>query len=145
MRRRIALALATVLLLGAAGCSSDSSTDEGARSDATTTTTIEATTTEPAADAVTGDAVGTSGSSYDPATLQVAPGTTVTFTNAGGTHSVTPDDAAAWGDAGAPTSDWATSGATYAHRFDTPGTYAYHCSVHGSTGGKGMAGVVVVG
>ena len=36
-----------------------------------------------------------------------------------------------------------TPGDDYSHRFTEPGTYAYYCSLHGTTT-KGMVGTIVV-
>lgn len=54
-------------------------------------------------------------------------------------HSVTADDNS-FDD---PTGSFKTSG-TFSHTFNTPGTYAYYCRVHGAPDGLGMHGVVVV-
>jgi plastocyanin len=70
---------------------------------------------------------------FHPATLDVAAGTTVTWTNLDGFgHSVTADD-------GSFDSGTVSGGATFNHVFDTPGTYAYHCTIH-----SGMHGIITV-
>lgn len=74
---------------------------------------------------------------FEPRTLTVKAGTTVTWTNKEGTHTVNADD-------GSFTSDTLTAGQTYSHTFDKPGRYPYYCSFHGSKGGHDMAGVIVV-
>jgi plastocyanin len=62
--------------------------------------------------------------SFTPATLTVAAGTTVTWTNHDDVqHTVTASDKSY--DSGTIGTD-----ATFAHQFTTPGTYAYHCSIH---------------
>lgn len=59
---------------------------------------------------------------FQPASLTVAPGTTVTWTNAGAVaHTVTGDT---WG------SGQLQPGMIYSYTFSTAGTYAYHCSNH---------------
>ena len=72
--------------------------------------------------------------------IQVAPGTTVTWTNDGrNEHDVLPVEGDAWGvevEAFQP-------GASYAHTFSEPGVYDYYCSIHGTTS-AGMVGTVVV-
>lgn len=71
---------------------------------------------------------------YDPKEIRVASGTTVTFTNAGVVfHSVTSDDPKRTFDVGAD------AGETVTVKFETPGTWAYHCGVH-----PDMKGVVHV-
>ncbi len=83
-------------------------------------------------------AVGVGDSTFDPATLTVAVGDTVTWTvSSGMPHTVTADD-------GAFDSGTLTDGDTFSFTFDTPGTYPYYCLFHGAPGGIGMSGVVVV-
>ena len=70
---------------------------------------------------------------FQPKALEVPVGTTVTWTNDDAIqHSVTASD-------GSFDSGFFTQGGTFAHTFDTPGTYAYYCARHGS-----MTGEVVV-
>jgi len=75
---------------------------------------------------------------FNPATLNVTAGATVTWTNKDGvTHTVTyssgPDSAFS---ASVP------AGATFQHTFSTAGTYQYYCQIHG-TPTTGMRGSVV--
>jgi plastocyanin len=87
---------------------------------------------------------------FDPATVTVAVGTTVTWRNVGQTaHTATddpskainkinatlPQGAAPWD------SDFVSPGQTYAHTFTVPGTYTYFCIPHEALG---MVGKVVV-
>jgi plastocyanin len=62
---------------------------------------------------------------FTPSSLQVAASTTVTWTwESGGTsHNVTFDDGVH-----SPTQ----GGGTYTRTFSTAGTYAYHCTIHGT-------------
>jgi plastocyanin len=61
---------------------------------------------------------------FEPATLEVAAGTTVTWTNNGNRpHTVTADD-------GSFDSGRLDPGEQFSHRFDQPGTYSYHCGFH---------------
>jgi plastocyanin len=58
---------------------------------------------------------------YEPGTLTVAVGTTVTWVNTGATSvTVTSPD-------GLFDSDLLGSGASFSHTFDTPGTFRYFC------------------
>ncbi len=69
---------------------------------------------------------------FDPGTVHIATGGTVTWTNQDITqHTVT------FSDSGSPLIN--TRG-TYSKKFDAPGSYSYHCSIHPS-----MTGTVVVG
>jgi len=74
---------------------------------------------------------------FDPKEVTVSPGTTVEWTNAGGKHTIEADN-------GAFKSGTLTAGGKFEFKFDTPGTYDYFCSFHGSKGGHDMAGKVIV-
>src|SRR6185295_16910115 len=74
---------------------------------------------------------------FEPKILTVTAGTTVEWVNEGGRHTVEADN-------GSFKSDVLTDGKTFEHTFDKPGTYAYHCSFHGESGGKDMAGKIIV-
>jgi len=81
-----------------------------------------------------GDAVTIAGFTFDPATLTVKVGATVTWTNTdSATHTVVWDD-------GSPGSGSLTNGGTpYSRTFDTAGTFAYACGIHAT-----MKGTIVV-
>jgi plastocyanin len=69
-------------------------------------------------------AVTISGFAFNPASLTIEAGTTVTWTNQdSATHTATADDGS-----------WDTGnlaqGASGSITFDTPGTYTYHCAIH---------------
>lgn len=69
---------------------------------------------------------------FEPATLRIPAGTTVTWTNSDvSNHNVTFAGAA---------SGRMKTGATYSRRFDAPGTYDYQCAIHGAM----MSGTVIV-
>jgi len=76
-------------------------------------------------DAAMGDsAVDIKGFAFSPASLEVAAGTTVTWTNSdSATHTVTADD-------GSFDSGDLANGATFSFTFDTAGTFTYHCNIH---------------
>ena len=77
-----------------------------------------------------GNAVAIQGFAFNPSTLTVKAGTTVTWTN---------EDSAAHNivsDSGAFSSDSIPKGNTYSHTFDTAGTYDYHCGIHPSMKAK---------
>ena len=87
------------------------------------------------------------GLKFEPAQITVAVGDTVTWTvtqSIGANHSVTsgtpddPDKGSAF-DSGA--NGLADDGETFEWTFDTAGTFAYYCTVHGAS----MSGQVVVG
>lgn len=69
-------------------------------------------------------------SDYRPSKLDVLPGETVTWTNVSlRTHTVTSDT-------GLFDSGEVAAGETFARRFDTDGTYPYHCIIHPSITGE---------
>ncbi|MGA9423154.1 MAG: plastocyanin/azurin family copper-binding protein [Rhodanobacteraceae bacterium] len=89
---------------------------------------------------------------FDPATLTVDVGDTVTFTNAGGFHNATSDPDAVTAfrcangcDGDGNGGDGAPSGSawTFTITLDTAGTVGYHCEIHGAPGG-GMFGTITV-
>ncbi len=62
---------------------------------------------------------------FAPANIVVGAGTTVTWTNYDGIgHTVTSDNG------GVLASPLLGKSKTFSHTFDTPGTYAYHCTPH---------------
>jgi plastocyanin len=80
--------------------------------------------------------VGGNDLAFHPAVVQVHPGDTVTWTNAGGSHNVKADDNS-FGNAVA-FDTW-----TFSHTFSAVGTVGYHCDNHGAPG-AGMFGTVIV-
>ncbi|MEP7041862.1 MAG: plastocyanin/azurin family copper-binding protein [Dokdonella sp.] len=85
---------------------------------------------------------------FNPPTLTIAVGDTVTFTNAGGGHNVDSDDGTSFrcasncandghGGSGDPSDNLWSSTIT----FNQAGTFGYHCDVHGS---MGMTGSITV-
>ena len=94
------------------------------------------TTAEPAttsSSAPSGNAVSMSNLSFSPASLTVSTGTTVTWTNKDTVaHTVTSDT-------GSFDSGNMAPKATFSFKFNTAGTFAYHCSLHPS-----MKGTVTV-
>ena len=76
---------------------------------------------------------------FDAEVTRVPVGTTVEWRNDGrNKHTVTADD-------GTFDSGNMEPGAEFSHTFAKAGVYRYYCVYHGSPGGIGMAGIVVVG
>jgi plastocyanin len=79
------------------------------------------------------------GTTFEPATITIKVGQTVTWKWASGTHDVksgatcAPDGKFSSGDP--------VAGATFEQKFDTAGTFDYFCSVHCA---EGMTGKVIV-
>lgn len=113
---------------------------------ATATGLTEATFTNTAVTSTGTATVQLMNSQFQPSTITVAAGTTVTFEwNDGATqHTLFPEPP------GTIPSDQAPAAAphTYSVTFTAPGTYRYYCSIHGGpgTGGipTGMSGAVIV-
>src|SRR5829696_6961642 len=85
------------------------------------------------ADAQDGAAITIVDFAFQPASLEVPAGTTVTWTNGGAApHTVTADG-------GAFDSGRLAPGATFSQTFDTAGTFTYHCEIHPQ-----MTGTIVV-
>lgn len=81
----------------------------------------------------TGSSVAINGFAFNPATLTVSVGTTVTWTNSDSTtHTITSDT-------GAFDSGNVPVGQTYTHTFGQAGTFSYHCSIH-----TNMKGTIIV-
>jgi plastocyanin len=81
--------------------------------------------------------VSVTDNAFSPSTVTVTSGATVTWTwNGSNQHNVT------WV-SGTPAASATQSSGSYQRTFDTPGTYAYYCTIHGSPTG-GMRGTVVV-
>lgn len=77
-------------------------------------------------------------STFNPVTLTVTAGTTVTWQATGGSHTVTNDP----GSAETYNLSIAGTGAV-TRQFNNQGTFTYHCSFHGSPG-TGMQGTIMV-
>ena len=87
---------------------------------------------------------------FDPATVTVPRGSTITWRNASQVaHTVTddaskaakPEDAALPSGAQSWDSGTLNAGQTYSHTFDVPGTYKYFCQPHEAAG---MVGTIIV-
>jgi len=61
---------------------------------------------------------------FTPASMQVAQGTTVTWTNNGPANHTSTSDTGAW-DSGV-----LAPGKSFSFKFNTPGTFTYHCTIH---------------
>lgn len=92
-----------------------------------------------AAPSSAGTSIEMTDNEFGPEVLRVAPGTTILWPNVGrSAHTVTADD-------GSWNSGSIDPGRTFRTTFSSPGTYRYFCVPHGGPGGRGMAGVVLVG
>ena len=111
---------------------------EGAAAPTSTTTTAalpQAAPAKPEAPLVA--TVTVQNFTFEPSELKIKVGTTVTWTDTGGRHTVESAD-------GFLKSDTLIAGQTYQKTFDKPGTYEYFCGNHGNKNGTGMVGRVIV-
>ena len=116
------LGLAAAVLLAACG---------GGAAPATAGATGGIAATPPPAGAT---AVRIAGFAFNPATITVKVGATVSWTNEDdATHTV------AWDDGTAASGSLTKGGAPYSRTFDAPGTFTYVCGIHSS-----MKGSVIV-
>lgn len=68
---------------------------------------------------------------FSPATITVPRGTTVTWVNQdSASHTIVDDAKGPVAQGSLFTSSSLASGAVYSFKFDNPGTYSYHCSIH---------------
>lgn len=87
----------------------------------------------------TGPTVTVKSNTFEPSTLTIKVGDTVTWKWAGGIHNVVSGTSCKTD--GKFSSGTPVSGATFEHRFDTAGTYDYFCEPHCTVG---MVGKIVV-
>jgi plastocyanin len=140
---RALIAASLILALSLAGCASDDSTPT---TDPTTTTT---TTTEPVDHTPESFDVPIRGSAYVNGTLTIKTGDTINWVHEDGNtpHTVTADDGSfdsnpncGTAGVGVPLSQVCmVSGNTYTRKFDTAGSFAYHCKIH-----SGMKATITV-
>ena len=80
----------------------------------------------------TTNAVSIANGAFNPSTLTIAVGETVTWSLTNGTHTVVSDD-------GSWQSGSLSTGGTFTHQFDTAGEFGYKCGIHSS-----MTGTIIV-
>jgi plastocyanin len=136
----------TLALLLVTACGSEEGSADGSETDpsdsATSTAVVTSTaveTTEAAVAASTAVAtseVAVAGFAFDPPSIAIEPGDTVTWTNGDeALHTITPVESSVTFGGGLD-----GVGAVVEATFDEPGTFEYFCSIHTS-----MTGVVIVG
>ena len=128
VRARLAAAL-LVFALACGGGGGDAPTSPAAPSTPSTPSAPTLPTT-PAANEI----IATTANTFNPATLTISRGTTVTFTFQAATHNVIFGNVT-----GAPANIPSTSSSSVQRTFSTAGTFGYDCTLH-----AGMRGSVVV-
>ncbi len=137
MKTMLVLLVSAFLLLGCVGYGgTQNSSPTAIQSNTPTATAIQTSTpgasVSPSAipSQTTAASVDISGFAFSPAELTVAKGTSVTWTNKdSAAHTVTSTS-------GAFDSGSLSNGGSWTFTFNTPGTYDYRCSFHGSMNGK---------
>ena len=136
----VVVAAFVATLIGASSCGADGDDSLSASTTVADSQPDDATTYP--ANGETADVLAID-NNFLPQPLEIVAGTEVVFTNNGrNPHNVLPEDdpkATTWGVLEA---DFLPED-TYSHVFDTPGTYVYYCSIHGSAT-AGMSGTIVV-
>jgi plastocyanin len=74
---------------------------------------------------------------FEPKELTIEPGTVVVWKNNAGRHTVTADDKGF-------ESPTLAAGEEFRRTFEREGRFRYYCSLHGATGGRDMAGTIIV-
>lgn len=126
-----------VIALPLAGCTGSGNTAGTTASVTTAATTTAASTTAASTTAASTTAASTSVTIesflFNPESLTIKAGETVTWTNKDSVaHTITEDK-------GVFDSGSINSGATYSFTFKTAGTFSYHCTIHPS-----MTGTIIV-
>jgi plastocyanin len=93
--------------------------------------------TQPHASAQDNNKITITNNKFEPKKLTVPEGTTVIWENTQGAHTVKSDTDAF-------ISKTLKVGEKFEYQFTKAGTYPYHCTFHGNTGGSAMAGTIVV-
>ena len=129
--KKLAITFVLVLATVTAACSSSSDTG----SSGTSGTTVDSGIT-PATNAVT-----VTSNKFVPASLTIKAGETVTWTWAGGSHTVT-SGTNCTADAVYTSGLQTTSGASFKHTYAAAGTFEYFCEPHCAS--SGMKGTIIV-
>jgi plastocyanin len=124
LRRTVAGVLLVTVVLALAACGGSASPAPASAVPTSAPVTSASTSPTTGGGSEGGTAVIIEGFAFSPATLTVAAGTTVTWTNRDSApHTATADDSSF-------DSPALAAGATFSQVFATPGTFAYHCAIH---------------
>ena len=134
MNKNILIAVVVIIVLGLTGIIGYAARKR--TSSVSNSVTATPSGIENSVDSLPSVSVTISNFAFTPAVLTVKKGTPVTWTNQDTvSHTVTADQPSA----NAPKSSLFSSGQRFVFTFSAPGTYTYHCAVHGS-----MAGTIIV-
>lgn len=88
-------------------------------------------------------AIASVDNSFEPQTVSVVVGQSVTWTNTGrNRHDIHMKKGPT--DFGVDQDSFVPLTGVYTYAFSKPGSFVYYCSIHGTAKGKGMAGTIVV-
>ena len=116
----------------ATGCAADCACGCGGAGNCDCATNCTCVNEDEDDDSSTANAVSIADGAFNPSTLTIAVGETVTWTLTNGTHTVVSNDAS-W------QSGSLSTGGTFTHQFDTAGEFGYKCGIHSS-----MMGTIIV-
>ena len=116
----------------ATGCAADCACGCGGAGNCDCATNCTCVNEDEDDDSSTANAVSIADGAFNPSTLKIAVGETVTWTLTNGTHTVVSDN-------GAWSSGSLSTGGTFTHQFDTAGEFGYKCGIHSS-----MTGTIIV-
>ena len=119
----------------ATGCAADCACGCGGAGNCDCATNCTCVNEDEDDDSSTANAVSIADGAFNPSTLTIAVGETVTWTLTSGTHTVVSDE----GSSETWDSDSIASGGIFSHQFDTAGEFGYHCGIHSS-----MTGIIEV-
>jgi plastocyanin len=138
--KKLGIVLTALVVATVAACSSTTSPTPSGTSGATSGGTSG--TTGDAAAAANTITVGGTSNAFSPSTLSVKVGDTVTWTWAGGAHTVTSGAACKTDGMFGTDGIQSAVGSTFTHTFATAGTFEYFCEPHCAS--AGMKGTIVV-
>ena len=116
----------------ATGCAADCACGCGGAGNCDCATNCTCVNEDEDDDSSTANAVSIADGAFNPSTLTIAVGETVTWTLTNGTHTVVSDDVLF-------TSGTLSIGGTFQHQFNSIGEISYHCGIHSS-----MTGIIKV-
>jgi plastocyanin len=139
--KKLALTFVLVLATVTGACSSSSDNTTSGGTSGTSGTTGDSGTSGDSGTTPAGNTVTVKSFSFTPATLTIKAGETVTWTWAGGSHTVT-SGADCKGDGAYTSGLKSTTGATFTHTYATAGTFEYFCEPHCQA--SAMKGTIIV-
>jgi plastocyanin len=139
--KKLAITFVLVLATVTAACSSSSDNTSSSGSSGTSGTTGDSGTAGDSGTTPAGNAVTVKSNQFIPPSLTIKAGETVTWTWAGGSHTVT-SGAGCVSDKAYTSGLKSSAGDTFTHTYATAGTFEYFCEPHCAS--SGMKGTIIV-